>query len=459
MSSMFPLLQLGDLQALQHTSRLLQAMAAQAPAPVWEAAAANNFVPYHPARRSGDVRAHMAWRTARSAAFAAGGRSWPRRTLTLTRGRVAGSPELGIEGLSHDGRTLVTALHQGPQLQVQALDLQPVCKPWYIALPAGFNIHIHPVFSPDDRAVALLMVRPPEQHANGFLLVVCTLADGALRTRWVDIECTFVYGHLSWSNSIGMLFLHLSSSGTSSDPCALHVYDDMLALLAIIPGFMRCRHNCSLTGLLTYPHVGSTEWQWCMLSHQPGQTVAVQDVPVSVSQIEWGTWLPGTGEIMLISGPERGLEVLTCWRPMHSSLLKLGRLITFPEHTTWTAGLHHIALVDEYEGQLQLFTLEPGPRLQFLHSIAMGRYSSSFKFSSDGCYLLFCYRDSHFGGRQSPQGSLGVMQVSSGSRTSVTDITAFDWQLFWVPGGICMKQACAYYFFDFPAIERPASSC
>ena len=208
-------------------------------------------------------------------------------------------------------------------------------------------------------------------------------------------------------------------------------------------------------GLLTPTHVGSTEWQWCMLPRQSGQMVTVQEVPGPVSQIEWGTWLPGTGEIMLVSGPEHGLEVLTCWLPMQSSLLKLGMLITFPEHTTWTAGLHHIALVDEYQGQLQLFTLEPGPRLQVLHSIAVGRYSSSFKFSPDGCYLLFCYRESHFGGRQSPQGSLGVLHVSSGSRTSVTDIVAFDWQLLWVPGGICMKQARAYEYFDFPAIERP----
>ena len=442
---------LHDLQALQQSSRLLRTIAQQAPEAVWMAAAATDMAPYHPALRSHDIRGYIAWHLARKAAFAAGGSSWPRRSVPCFGDRLDQGPQVSNESLSHDGQIRASITKSGPRLQVQHLqsgrtELLELAKAYY---PSH-----QPKWRPDSGAVALLLwlrMRGPDQSKTA-VVVVCTIADHTLYTAMINNSHECSCAHVSWAADSSKVCVQCISDGHSM----LHIYDTQLTVLAKVAGPATSHNwNASSSGLLCARAVLLQLRHWHSLPLQGSVEAAVPDLVPDASDVEWGIWLPGTGEVMLAShAVTANQKLLSCWVPQCTDLVKLGDVLDFTGYDEWTSGLRHVALTNVYIGTLQLLRLDSGPKLIPHHSVSVGRYSSDFAFCPDGCYLLFSDRGIQMGGRRAKQGCLKVVEMASGASTSVLDLTDVPSNLdvSWVSGGIRAKEAQAYYFIDFVSL-------
>ena len=183
-----------------------------------------------------------------------------------------------------------------------------------------------------------------------------------------------------------------------------------------------------------------SSYQWCLLPQHTDGAALISNPLTDVSDLCWGAWLPGSGEVML------GVRdnILTCWEPCRETQgwLQLGPLPTAASHcyreVTWAASLRHVAVVSQAEA-LHVYSLQPGPRLDALHTIHADHvsYGTLIAFSPDSRYLLH---------RQVPTCvrlftrtmDVLVMHVASGKTSKVVHASPQSDLLsaFWVPSGV-----------------------
>ena len=445
-------LHLHDLQVLQQSSRLLRTITQQAPEAVWRAAAASTMAPYHSALRGSDIRGYIAWHLARKAAFAAGGSNWPRRSVPCFDDRLSQDPEVWKDSVSHDGQIQATIMRGGPRLQIKNSQSG---RTELIELAKDHCPSHQPTWRPDNSAVALLLWLQSEDSATHetAVVAVCTMADHTLYTAVINNPHQRRGAHVSWAADSSKMCVQCVSSAHS----ILYIYDPQLILLARFSSPTTShRWNASSSGLLSARAevFQPRRWHWHPLPLQGAVRRAVPDQIPNALDVKWGAWLPGTGEVMLVSHAVTAHQrILSCWVPQCTDLVKLGDLLEFTDYDGWTSGLRHVALTKLYIGTLQLLRLEPGPKLVMHHTVSVGRYSSGFAFSPDGCYLLFSDRGIQMGGRRAKEGCLKVVEMASDASTSVLDVTEISGSdVSWVSGGIRAKEAQAYHFIDFVSL-------
>ena len=485
-------LHLQDLQALKHTSKQLQAWITSLPEPAWHAVAAKTLPPYHPALCSGGVGTYLAWQTARdrqfAAALAAGGFSWPGATLTFPDLRSFGAAQGLVSVLSHDHRTLAVAMPgDGGQLvltQLQTRSQHSVLPPPGYQPPQQGQM----VFSPDDGCLAVLM---PEREGleTGRLRRGCcilllsnppapdcpSMCEAADHDRFMGFPLP---DKLEWAANSRMFCLTIGDEGDYPQP-DFWVFDENLALRSHFQtGILGTAHqviwNASATGVLVQclaPAGHIKDWHLCRFPVQiPCANGLVQGC--WFEHMHWGSWLPGTGEVILTSSKHTWLDPpLTClvccvideqpdFNLTEFGMVELGLLLNSPDMALWTASMRHVAVVIKAvdSTMLQLSVLEPGPQLRLLHSLEMGAVILQITFSPDGRYLLLHEQVLGHAGLEQGCGRPVIVQVSSGIKVTVSDKLSHYAQSTWTPAGIGLVTGEAHQkvLVDFPITPRRA---
>ena len=457
--------QLPDLQALKNCNRLLRSLVDAAPEAVLQAALLNthNIAPYHPAVGSGDTRAYLAQQAATHAVFDSNTASWRHSYIDLCEVFQGFDPyyySFDWARLSHDGCTLATLLPNSHCLQLAQRSGQTRS----VQLPEGLHATRWPPprFNHDDSALALLLRSPEHQEVTyyepqvGPITVMAIIFD-SMRVMCVSVEadgpCCTSSAFTAWAPTTNKLCVTLPGQYGPSLSVAW-VFDEQLALIARISGqacdrFCRPQWNATGSGLirrLDYPDCGA--WHGCILPKHPDERPLSAGLVTEVGKIQWGPYIPGTGEVILVSRyrkPSHRGRDLTCWTLTEQSVgaVELGLLLSDPDATEWAASLRHVAVIHGYDGVLQLHLLQPWPHLELQHSLELGPYCHSCRFSGDACYLLLCSQDitGAWKGRTPAGRKLVVVHVRSGRDAEVMKLSADHYDARWMPRGICIKSS------------------
>ena len=466
-SKLFSHLQLPDLQALKQCSQLLQRLVHSAPQPVLEAAAWNTnptAAPYHPALLSGDISGFLARRAARDRAWAAGPATWQRSTLDVTDPNAGPMARTQWERLSHDGSCLATVDAEKQHVRFKRLSQSGPVWP-SIRLPEGWTAAGPPSFCQEASSVALLLKPETGAAAAGregkraVLIAAPAIGRVSVGKLWGK-ESRF--SCLSWAPTGKRLCV--SKLGMTPQQSAIWIFDETLNKLASFSGVAAYSEydlhwNASATGLLCksfYESAGNT-WYWISFPGQAGDSKSRSGRIRNVAQARWGAWIPGTGEVMLVSkvSQEHGQTNLTCWAVSGThptGIEELGQLLSAPDILKWAASLRQVAVMrkdGDFAATLHLYLLMPGPRLEALHTLDIGPYSRSFSCTQDARYLLFVNwaagftRPEGLGVRgKACRGSrplLAVVHVQSGKLVEVMAMPQTATDADWMPSAMCIK--------------------
>ena len=476
-------LPLQALQALSSSCQQLRSWVRDAPEAVWRAVALNSTAPYHPALQCGSIRAYLARQAAEDAAFRAavhgGPSAWSCSPVPVSAPDLEEAPQVMAVAHSHDRQTLAIAL-EGSCLQLQQLQTG---KEAVVQLPRTHtftrDVYVgvmswhgcEPAFNPDDGSIAVLMqtrVSAESSAPPGPPVIAVISSDGSqvlscqLPERG-DIE----RASLSWAPNSKKLCASFPTAVSGHTLSSLCVYDDRLTLLAqvIVEGTqMSCKWSASADGFLIAPVMTvCPDWQWCLLPTVQMQAPVLSEQLPSQSdccQLEWGPYLPGLGEVMLAGFLHKD-PTLECWVPDPGSRAwtVLGTLLTGLGKRRWQAKLRHVAVTDS--DQVDLYVLEPGPRLCLLHSLQDGHSLWPHGFSPDGRYLLYAEAlpPSAQSGHLAPACWPAIVQVSSGIKARFSGclsgpdhipsgLNAVGWMVngFWCQ----TEQTCFFFFHHAP---------